>query len=76
MGWRDHRGGAAVRRKFRWVCRPLSRSPDNRPMFALGARIGYWPCLFAPFIQVTFWRWHFEAWHGLPSKEQIARDDP
>lgn len=32
-----------------------------------GLKFGYWPCLRAPFIQISFHRWIFEAWFGLPS---------
>lgn len=34
---------------------------------AFGLAIGYWPCLGAPYLQVTVWTRRFEVWYGLPS---------
>ena len=35
-----------------------------------GLKLGYWPCLRAPFIQISFNRWVFEVWYGLPSYKE------
>jgi hypothetical protein len=37
-----------------------------------GLKFGYWPCLRAPFVQVSFNRWVFEIWYGLPSYKHHA----
>lgn len=34
---------------------------------AFGVRLGYWPCLQAPFLQVNFWTWRAEVWYGYES---------
>ncbi len=53
--------------KLRWQIRPLRRSPGGVPMLAFGVRVGYWPCLKAPFVQVVFAKWRAEVWFGLPT---------
>ena len=35
-----------------------------------GLKLGYWPCLRAPFVQISFYCWVFEVWYGLPSYKQ------
>jgi hypothetical protein len=32
-----------------------------------GLKVGYWPCLRAPYIEVAFHRWRLDLWYGLPS---------
>lgn len=54
-------------RKFRWQLRENTRSPDGRLVICFGIRCGYWPCLYAPFIQVSFCELRLDIWHGLPS---------
>jgi len=61
---------------LRWMARRNKRSADAESAIGFGFRIGYWPCLRAPYVQVSFLFWHAELWHGYPSKEQIQRDDP
>lgn len=40
---------------------------------ALGARVGYWPCLGGPFVQVAVGSFRFDAWYGRPSyRTQVA----
>jgi hypothetical protein len=58
------------------MVRPTARRHDGAPSIALGVKVGYWPCLRAPFLQVCVYRWRVDVWHGLPSKQQIQRDDP
>lgn len=56
-----------------WQWRPragwdeLKRSKDGRRMWAFGARVGYWPCVKAPHITVSFLFWRVDVWCGLPS---------
>jgi hypothetical protein len=38
-----------------------------------GLRVGYWPCLRAPFIQIAFHKWLVELWFGYPSYKQRIR---
>jgi hypothetical protein len=44
-------------------------SPDGGPLKvrAFGVRIGYWPCLQAPFIEIALGTKRYELWYGLPS---------
>jgi hypothetical protein len=44
----------------------MRRRPDGANQLALGLRVGYWPCLRGPYVQVVFACWRFEAWFGLP----------
>jgi hypothetical protein len=53
-------------RKFRWAIRTGKRGVEGYAT-AYGLRIGYWPCLRAPYLQIAFHRWRIEVWHGLPS---------
>jgi len=39
----------------------------RRYVQAFGIRVGYWPCLKAPFVQVALFRWRIEVWYGLLS---------
>jgi hypothetical protein len=57
-------------RKLRTMIRDNKRSPDGRPSIGFGARVGFWPCLEAPYLQVAFHRWRIEMWFGLPSYRQ------
>lgn len=34
-------------------------------VYAYGARIGYWPCVGGPFVQVTFGKKHLSIWIGI-----------
>ena len=48
---------------------------------SFGFRIGYWPCLKAPYIQIVFAGWRCDFWYGLPSyrygkKEKIRKELP
>lgn len=38
----------------------------------LGARVGYWPCLKAPFAQVAVGKLLFDAWIGHPSYQKVG----
>ena len=64
-----------MRRMFRVWARSNPRRADGAPVIALGLRIGYWPCLKAPFVQVSFLAWRVEIWHGYESAERMARGE-
>lgn len=35
----------------------------------LGMRVGYWPCLKAPFVQLALGTFLFDVWFGYSSYE-------
>ena len=47
----------------------VRKSTRGEPGYALGygLRVGYWPCLRAPYVQVALHHWRVEVWYGLPS---------
>lgn len=53
--------------RLRTQLRELKRSPEGSRAIGFGVRVGYWPCLFAPYAQATFLFWQFDIWYGLPS---------
>jgi hypothetical protein len=54
-------------RKFRWDYRLSAADENGRHVIMYGIRVGYWPCLDAPFLQISFGKHIFEFWYGLPS---------
>ncbi len=54
-------------RKLRGGSRRTAQSPKGTHVIRYGVCIGYWPCLQAPFIQISFGTRTYEAWYGLPS---------
>jgi hypothetical protein len=62
--FRDWRGPV---RRLRVQARRMKRSPGGRDQFALGLRLGYWPCLRAPYVQLVLLCWRFDLWFGLPT---------
>lgn len=57
-----------MERKFRAAHRRTASKPRTAEhVQALGVRVGWWPCLRAPFAQVTIGSHIFEMWYGLPS---------
>ena len=50
-------------------------SADGKTAIGFGFRIGYWPCLRAPYVQCTFLFWHFELWHGYASRQPIGQSE-
>ena len=69
----DH-ARAQRRRRLRWSARPGTekRGEDGRVLAvrAFGVKLGYWPCLKAPFVEVAFGRRRYDLWYGLPSYKQ------
>jgi hypothetical protein len=53
-------------RKLRIGVRKSTRGEAGYAL-GYGLRIGYWPCLLAPYVQIAFHHWRVEIWHGLPS---------
>jgi hypothetical protein len=47
--------------------RRSKQSPTGRHAQSLGIRVGYWPCLRAPFIALDLGSHRFDLWFGLPS---------
>jgi hypothetical protein len=64
-----------MRRLFRCKCRRHRRSYEGRSAYSIGLRVGYWPCLKAPFVQISALFWVIELWHGYADKEMFARGD-
>lgn len=54
-------------RRFRRQLIRNRQSPEGRTALGFGIRIGYWPCLKAPYVQIAFALWRLDLWHGLPS---------
>jgi len=43
------------------------RRPDNgKQVLRIGLCAGYWPCLLAPFIQISLGKKIVDIWFGLP----------
>lgn len=42
-------------------------SPTGTHVWALGLKVGYWPCLRAPFISLCVGNRIVDLWCGLPS---------
>jgi hypothetical protein len=57
---------------FRAAIRAGKRNAAGKYALGYGLRVGYWPCLEAPYVQVAFHRWRIEAWFGLPSYSTAA----
>jgi hypothetical protein len=65
-----------LRWKPRLMVRPVeARSPGGWPVFSFGFRVGIWPCLRAPFLQLSLGLWHVDAWIGYPSLKQVEGGD-
>lgn len=56
-------------RRLRFMARRTKQQPiTDRHVIAFGVRVGYWPCLRAPFISLSVGTWQFDLWHGLRSR--------
>jgi hypothetical protein len=60
---------------FRLKVRHHKRSYEGRSAMSLGARIGYWPCLKAPFVQLSLIFWVIDIWHGIADKGSFEKGD-
>lgn len=63
-------------RKLRFYARRNAESTDGRTAFYVGLRVGYYPCLDAPFVQLALAYWRFEFWYGLPSYKHARGERP
>jgi hypothetical protein len=54
-------------RRLHGMIRVGKRNAEGRHALGYGLRLGYWPCLKAPYVQIAFHRWRLEVWFGLPS---------
>lgn len=45
----------------------------RRFSLAWGVRFGYWPCLSAPFLDVSWGKWRVRVWHGACSYKAQCR---
>lgn len=54
-------------RTFHFQKRHTGLSPSGQPMWRLGLRIGYWPCLQGYFIEVDLGAHRYCWWYGTPS---------
>jgi hypothetical protein len=43
------------------------QSIDGRHAVGVGARLGFWPCLGGPYVQVSLGTRRYELWYGRPS---------
>ena len=59
--------------QLRFTCRRLKASPEGNPGFSIGLRLGYWPCLKAPYIQLSFLLWRLSLWFGLESYKKDSK---
>lgn len=52
----------------RWMTRRTKQRPeDGKYAQSFGARVGYWPCLRAPFVSIYAGSRVFEVWVGWAS---------
>lgn len=54
-------------RRLRTKLQRNRRSDSGVTALGFGVRIGYWPCLKAPYVQFAVAFWRLDVWHGLPS---------
>ncbi len=54
-------------RRLRGGWSPNTKSPAGRPSWGFGLRVGYWPCLRGPYLQIALGTRRLDVWHGLPS---------
>lgn len=55
-------------KRFRVCCRRLKSAPDGGRQYAVGLRVGYWPCVRGPYAQLALGPWSVSAWFGLPGE--------
>lgn len=60
-----------LRRAWRLQARRNKTSPSGAVAIGFGVRVGYWPCLSAPFLQVEFFRWNVSVWHGAKAVSEF-----
>lgn len=60
--------GARLRFQHR---RSATKPGTERHAQTIGLRVGYWPCLRAPFITIDFGSHRLDIWHGLPGYKGV-----
>lgn len=43
----------------------LRTKVERRIVASIGVRMGYWPCVRGPFVQVNIGRYYRSWWYGL-----------
>lgn len=57
-----------MKRKMHILIRDTLRGSDNnKQVFRVGICVGYWPCLLAPFLQISVGKKTIDIWFGMPS---------
>lgn len=51
--------------KFNYSVRRNKTSITGQYTKALGLRVGYFPCLKGPFIEIAVWSYSLAIWYGL-----------
>lgn len=64
-------------RKFRYAVREgtskVFADGVRRTAIGFGVKVGYWPCLRAPYIEIAFGTKRYGWWYGLPTYKQPER---
>ena len=55
-------------RRWRYQIRHTARNDEGKSVIGFGLRVGYWPCLRAPFLQISMGVYNLDIWWGGPSK--------
>lgn len=58
-------------KSFRFSIRPTPSNHLGEQAIYLSLRVGYYPCLKAPFIQVCLFFWRIDFWYGLPTHKRL-----
>lgn len=56
--------------KLHWKKRLTNTNYNGEHAIAVGLRVGYWPCLHAPFIQTALGKWTVSLWWGDPENTE------
>jgi len=61
-------------KRLRFQVNHTALSPTGAPAVALGLRVGYWPCLGGPFVQLALATRRYDLWYGRPSYRGVATE--
>ncbi len=56
-----------MKRKLRHGVSCTKQSPAGKHALGYGARVGYWPCLRGPYVQLAWGTRRLDVWFGDPS---------
>lgn len=62
-------------RKLRLLLRPTVKNKDEQKVIRIGACFGYWPCLKAPYLQLSLGIYIVDLWYGAPSYNKGVPND-